>query len=52
MGNDIGLGSVSFDFCSTNVVQLSILSKVAYNDYKQQPVTEPKPMSLPLNHLP
>jgi hypothetical protein len=28
-GNDIGSGSVCFDFCSTNVVQLSMLSKVA-----------------------
>ena len=28
-GNDIGSGSVCFDFCSTNVVQLSMSSKVA-----------------------
>ena len=28
-GNDIGLGSGCFDFRSTNVVQLSKLSKVA-----------------------
>ena len=28
-GNDISLGSVCFDFHSTNVVQLSMLSKVA-----------------------
>ena len=29
MGNDIGLGSVCLDFCSTNEVQLSMSSKVA-----------------------
>ena len=29
VGNDIGLGSICFDFRSTNVVQLSMLSKVA-----------------------
>ena len=29
LGNDIGLGSVCFDFLSTNVVQLSISPKVA-----------------------
>ena len=28
-GNDIGSGSVCFDFRSTNVVQLSMSSKVA-----------------------
>ena len=28
-GNDIGSGSVCFDFHSTNIVQLSMLSKVA-----------------------
>ena len=29
MGNDISSGSVCFDFRSTNIVQLSMLSKVA-----------------------
>ena len=45
MGNDIGSCSVCFDFCSTNIVQL-------YNNHRRQPVTEPEPTSLPLNHLP
>ena len=29
IGNDIGLGSVCFDFRSTNLVQLSMASKAA-----------------------
>ena len=39
-GIDMGSGSVCFDFRSTNVVQLSMLSK-STNNYRQQPVTEP-----------
>ena len=38
MGNDIGLGSVCFLRSET--------------DLKRQSVTEPDPMTLPLNHLP
>jgi len=30
MGDDIGLGSVCFDFCSTNVVQLSNRKYIVY----------------------
>ena len=30
MGDDIGSGSVCFDFCSTNVVQLSNQNYVVY----------------------
>ena len=30
MGDDIGLGSVCFDFCSTKVVQLSNRKYVVY----------------------
>ena len=41
MGDDIGSGSVCFDFRSTNVVQLS----------NRKYVTGPEPMSLPINHL-
>ena len=53
-GNDIGSGSVCFDFPTTNVVQLTMLSKYLRSPYNhgQQPVIEPEPMSLPLNHLP
>ena len=47
----IRLGSVCFDFHSTNICS-SVCCLRLPNDHRQQPVTEPKPMSLPLNHLP
>ena len=44
MGDDMGLGSVCFDFCATNVVHLSMSSM------RQQPVIEPEPMSSSINY--
>ena len=38
IGNDTSLGSVCFDFRTTNIVRLSLRSP---NDLRQQPVTEP-----------
>ena len=49
-GNDIGSGSVCFDFRSTNVVQLSMSLRLP-NGHRRQPITEPERMSLPLIHL-
>ena len=52
MGDDISLGSVCFDFHSTNVLQISNWKYLwSPNDHRQQPVTGPELMSLPIIHL-
>ena len=53
MGDDIGSGSICFDFRSTNVVQFSNRKYVwSPNDHaRRQPLTGPEQMSLPINHL-
>ena len=49
MGDNIGLGLVCFDFQTTNLVHLSMLSMVA-KDHRRQPVNEPELMSSPINY--
>ena len=41
MGDDIGLGSICFDFCR---------SAAEYVVYGRQPVSENEPMSSPINY--
>ena len=54
-GNDISSGSVCFGFWLNqhSAAQFKLVCLLrSENDLKRQPVTEPQPMSLPLNHLP
>ena len=46
MGDDMGPGSVCFDFCYSEAQYSCLWSP---NDHRRQPVIEPKPMSSPNN---
>ena len=48
MDDDNSLPAVCFDFLATNVVHVSRSHLWSPKDHRQQPVTEPEPMSSPI----
>ena len=50
MGDDIGSGLVCFDFCRSAALHCWVCTFRAENDLKRQSVTEPEPMSSPINY--
>ena len=50
MGDDVGSGSVYFDFHRSAALHCSVCRKRAENDLKRQSVTEPEPMLSPINY--
>ena len=50
MGDDIV--PVYFGFCHGAALHCWVCQKRVENNLERQSVTEPEPMSLPLNHLP
>ena len=49
MGDNIRLGSVSFYFLLNLQAQFVVYDRLL-NDLRQQPVTEPEPISSPINY--
>ena len=50
MGEDIGLGWVCFDFHHGAALHYLVCRLWLENDLRQQSVTEPEPMSSPINY--
>ena len=50
MGDDISLGCVCFDFCHGAALHCWVCRLWSENDLRQQSVTEPEPMSSPINY--
>ena len=50
MGDDMGLGYICFDFCRGAAWHCWVCHLWSENDLRQQSVTEPEPMSSPINY--
>ena len=50
MGDDIGSGLVCFGFCCGATLHCWVCLKRKENDLKRQSITEPEPMSSPINY--